>query len=143
MKWKLRGAYALLFVGSAAVSGWFLAPSFGGDAPAARAKPPFQVGDDYQNARLAAQAWAGAVETGDVDVACAATSTLVRDCRAQMTQYARVLAGKGAFKIGPAEHVKDGVYGVACAFVSAGGAREATIFVRSERGGFRFVGLKV
>lgn len=65
-KWKFRAAYAALYIGSAVFCGYVAGQAFDKPAKAQAVK----VDSGATDARLVAQAWAGAVETGDVQLAC-------------------------------------------------------------------------
>ena len=126
---KLWVVYAALFIGSAVFIGFVGAQALG-------PKPAHAVArrdSGETDARLVAQAWAGAVETGDTVLACQFADKAVSGCAAQMGQLAQFVAGKGVFKIGPAVRVR-GVWAVKAVLVMADGrTQQLTVFVRGRR----------
>ena len=85
-KWRFRAAYVALFVGSAAFAGYVGSQAFASQPTPA----PVRGNAGLLDAKLVAQAWAGAVETGNTKLACEFAAG-VSGCEAQMAELAQAL----------------------------------------------------
>ena len=126
---KLWTVYTVFFVASAVAIGLGASQAFKPKTTHHTAR----VDTGAVDARLVAQAWAGAVETGDTGLACEFADRAVTKCAEQMGQLASFVAGQGVFKIGPATR-RGQVWAVKAALVMADGrTQQLTVFVRGNR----------